>query len=144
MAVTLVVVTWPTHPPELSPAEWTRVDAAVASLPTPIQAVVAQKIEALLRQGVEQTLSTAVVYPYLDEQEGACRIYDARPIACRTYGFFVARDHDQYCGQIETAVNERGDAAIVWGHAEAIRHDVARLSGQPITFATHYRDRLQS
>ncbi|HEY9895535.1 MAG TPA: YkgJ family cysteine cluster protein [Candidatus Sericytochromatia bacterium] len=131
------------HPPELSAAEWTRVDAAVASLPTPIQAVVEQKIEALLRQSVEQTLSVAVVCPYLDEQAGACRIYDARPIACRTYGFFVARDHDQYCGQIETEVNDRGDAAIVWGHAESMRHDVERLSGQPIAFATHYRDRIK-
>ena len=130
------------HPPELSPAEWTRVDAAVASLPTPIQAVVEQKLEALLRHSVEQTLS-AVVCPYLDEQEGACRIYDSRPIACRAYGFFVARDHDQYCDQIETAVNDRGEVAIVWGHAEALHQDVARLSGPPITFATHYRDRLK-
>jgi Fe-S-cluster containining protein len=105
--------------------------------------VVEQKIEALLRQSVEPALSAVVVCPYLDEHEGACRIYDARPIACRTYGFFVARDHDQYCEQIETTVNDRGDTAIVWGHAEALRQDVARLSGQPIAFATHYRDRLK-
>jgi len=131
------------HPPELSPAEWIRVDAAVTNLPTSIQAVVEQKIEALLRQSVEQTLGTAVVCPYLDEQEGACRIYESRPLVCRTYGFFVARDHDQYCKQIETEVKDRGDDAIVWGHAEAIRQDCARLSGQPIAFETHYRDRLK-
>jgi len=132
------------HPPELSTTEWTRVDAAVAGLPVPIQAMVEQKIKALLRQSVEQTLSAAVVCPYLDEQEGACRIYDARPIACRTYGFFVARDHDQYCGQIESEVNDRSDAAIVWGNAEAIHQDIERLSGKPITFETHYRDRACS
>jgi Fe-S-cluster containining protein len=106
--------------------------AAVANLPTPIQAVVEQKIEALLRQSVEQTLGAAVVCSYLDEQAGACQIYDARPLACRTYGFFVARDQDQDCKQIEVEVNDRGDAAIIWGYAEALRHNIARLSGNPI------------
>jgi Fe-S-cluster containining protein len=100
------------------------------------------KIEALLQQSVEQTLS-GVVCPNLNEQAGACRIYDSRPIACRAYGFFVARDHDQDCEPIETAVNDRGEAAIIWGHAEALRQDVARLSGQSIAFATHYRKCLK-
>ncbi len=36
------------HPPELSPAEWERVNAAVAGLPTSIQASVEQRIDALL------------------------------------------------------------------------------------------------
>lgn len=131
------------QPPELNPAEWARVDAAVASLPVSVQAMVEQKIEALLRQRVEQTLSAAVVCPYLDEQEGACRIYDSRPLACRTYGFFVARDHDQYCGQIETEVHDRNDAAIVWGNAEAVRQESVRLSGNPIAFETHYSKRIK-
>ena len=129
------------QPLELSPAEWERVDGAVSSLPAPIKAAVDQKIESLLQQIGEQTISSAVVCPYLDEVEGACRIYDDRPIACRTYGFFIARDHDQYCDQIETQVRDRGDAAIVWGNAEAIRHDIERLSGKPIAFAKHYGDR---
>jgi Fe-S-cluster containining protein len=42
------------------------------------------KIEALLQQSVEQTLS-GVVCPDLDELEGACRSDDSRPIACRAY-----------------------------------------------------------
>lgn len=130
------------HPPEMSAAEWERVDVAVARLPASVQAAVEQRIEALQQQIVEQTLSAAVICPYLDEQEGACRIYASRPIACRTYGFFVARDHDQYCDQIETEVNNRRDDAIVWGNAEAMRHDTERLSGAHITFEQHYRDRL--
>lgn len=129
------------HLPELSAAEWERVDAAVANLPTSVRTVVEQRIEALQRQIEEQTLTAAVVCPYLDEQEGACRIYASRPIACRTYGFFVARDHDQYCDQIETEVRSRQDETIVWGNAEAIRHDLERLSGSPISFERHYRDR---
>lgn len=129
------------HPPELSPAEWERVDTAVASLPAPIQAVVEQKIEDLLRQIAAQSLGSVVACPYLNEQEGACWIYDSRPIVCRTYGFFVGRGHDQYCEQIETEVNNRSDEAIVWGNAEAIRRDVERISGAPILFNVHYHDR---
>jgi Fe-S-cluster containining protein len=114
------------------------VDAAVAALPIPIQAMVQQRIEALLEQVVEQGPGSTVVCPYLDEQEGACRIYDSRPLACRTYGFFVTRDHNQYCEQIETEVNNRREEAIVWGNAEAIRHDLNRMSGIPIPFEQHY------
>lgn len=129
------------HPPELSAAEWERVDAAVSSLPDAVRVTVKQRINALMQQITEQTLGSAVVCPYLDEQEGACLIYDSRPIACRTYGFFVSRDHDQYCGQIETEVHQRGDHAIVWGNAESIRSDVERISGKAIAFAVHYCDR---
>ncbi|MBD1997718.1 YkgJ family cysteine cluster protein [Leptolyngbya sp. FACHB-541] len=129
------------HPPELSTAEWKRVDEAVAQLPNLEQVVVEQKIIALLQQIAENTLGLSVVCPYLNE-EGACRIYHARPIACRTYGFFVARDQDQYCQQVETEINQRGENAIVWGNAEAICHDLERMSGAPIAFEKHYGDRL--
>jgi Fe-S-cluster containining protein len=103
-----------------------------------MQEVVEQKIDTLLRQLVEQEMSSAVVCPYLDEQEGACRIYEARPIACRTYGFFVTRDQDQYCEQIEAEVNNRREDTIVWGNAEAIRTNLEQMSGTPIPFEEHY------
>ncbi|MBD2078296.1 YkgJ family cysteine cluster protein [Phormidium sp. FACHB-592] len=61
------------------------------------------KLEALLQQSVEQMLS-GVGYPDRDEQAGACRSDDSRPLACRAYGFVVARDHDQDCEPLETAV----------------------------------------
>lgn len=130
------------RPLELSSAEWERVDAAVAKLPASTQVLVEQKIAALLRQVVEQTLGSAVVCPYLDEEARACLIYDSRPIACRTYGFFIARDHNQYCEQIETEVQTRRDEQIVWGNAEALRYKTERLLGTPIPFERHYRDRL--
>lgn len=129
------------HPPELSAAEWARVDKAVAQLPVLERTTVEQKIDALLQQIIEDASNSSIVCPYLNEQEGACRIYDFRPVACRTYGFFVARDHDQFCQQIESEVNERGEDAIVWGNAETIRHDVKQISGVSIPFESHYGDR---
>lgn len=129
------------HPPELSLAEWERVDRAVVELPESAKATIAQKIDALLQQIAEKTLTASVACPYLNEQEGSCYIYDSRPIACRTYGFFVARHHDQYCNLIETQIHDREDHAVVWGNADAICNEVERISGKPISFEMHYRDR---
>jgi Fe-S-cluster containining protein len=131
------------HPPELSPVEWARVDEAVALLPISERVMVEQRIDALLQQIAERTLSSSVVCPYLNEQEGACRIYAARPIACRTYGFFVAHHEDQYCQKIEAEMMNRGEDAIVWGNAETVRNDVEQISGAPIAFEMHYGDRLR-
>lgn len=129
------------HLPELSAAEWERVDAAIAQLPSSERAIVEQQINLLLQQTAEQPSSSSFVCPYLNEPEGACRIYDSRPIACRTYGFFVAREHNQYCQKIETEIEDRGEHGIVWGNAEAIRHDLEQFCGVPISFEQHYADR---
>lgn len=130
------------HPPELSVAEWARVDAALAMLPASVQVAIEQQIESLLQQIVEKTLSSPVVCPYLNQQEGSCYIYDSRPIICRTYGFFVDREHDLYCQQIETEVSKHEEDAIVWGNAAVIGNEIERISGAPIAFEMHYRDRL--
>lgn len=129
------------QPPELSLQEWARIDEAVAALPATIRAEVIQKIEQLLVQIAENNVGLHIVCPYLDENEGACRIYDVRPIACRTYGFFVARDGNDYCQIIEDEVFSRTDVAndIVWGNADSIRSETERVGGELIPFETHYR-----
>ena len=126
------------HPPELSSEEWVRVDEAVAKLAVPTRAEIEMKINALLLQIAEEAVGSHVVCPYLNESEGACHIYEARPVACRTYGFFVARDHDQYCQLIETEVASRPDQAIVWGNAAGVRREIEQISGAPIPFNVHY------
>ncbi|MCU0552311.1 MAG: YkgJ family cysteine cluster protein [Leptolyngbya sp. Prado105] len=130
------------HPPELSQAEWDRVDAAVASLPDAVRAIVEQAIDTLIQKVGSGSCRSTIVCPFLDEQEGACRIYENRPIACRTYGFFVARDHDQYCELVEYEINTREDHTIVWGNAEAIRNQVKQICGETIPFELHYRNRI--
>ena len=130
------------RPPELSSSEWVRVDEAVAALPSPVRTEVEKRIDALLVQIAEDTVGSHVVCPYLDSGSGSCRIYDARPLACRTYGFFVTRDRDQYCELIETEVSSRGDNDIVWGNADAIDEASRRISGDPIPFHTHYHSRF--
>ncbi|WP_050046304.1 YkgJ family cysteine cluster protein [Tolypothrix bouteillei] len=126
-------------PPELSPIEWERIDTAVAALDATVRAEVKHKIDALLVQIAGDTLGTCVVCPYLDEQSGSCLIYNDRPIVCRTYGFFVGRNRNFYCKQIETEVSARGDD-IIWGNFEAISDRLMRLGGDLIPFEVHYQN----
>ncbi len=128
-------------PPELSSSEWVRVDEAVAALPERVRDQIEQKIDALLMQIAAKTVSSQVICPYLDEQERVCSIYYSRPIACRTYGFFVTRTQEQYCQLVETEVALHRDSTIVWGNAEVIHNEVERIGGVSVPFHVHYCSR---
>jgi len=114
----------------MTAAEWRRVDAAVAALEPVALAHVRARIAAL--RTVEPP--GPVVCPYLDEAEGACRIYDSRPLACRTYGFYASREGPETCAIIDRELTERGASGAVWGNAEALAGDVARTLGPTIPF----------
>jgi Fe-S-cluster containining protein len=68
------------------------------------------------------------VCPFLDRDEGACRVYAHRPAACRTYGYYVDRDKVLGCAQIL----ERADAPVVWGNEESVRQALATLSDEAL------------
>ena len=65
--------------------------------------------------------------PLLDRKAGACRVYVHRPIACRTYGFYVQRGLGLYCKDIETRVAAGQWADVVWGNHDAIDHRLSAL-----------------
>jgi Fe-S-cluster containining protein len=62
--------------------------------------------------------SRPVVCPLLDTQSGACLVYDARPIACRAYGFYVERENILGCSRIESIADQSPD--VVWGNGSAL------------------------
>ncbi|MGG6295555.1 YkgJ family cysteine cluster protein [Leptolyngbya sp. AN02str] len=127
-------------PPELTEAEWARVDAAVALLPDTVHQSIRDRIHQLVNQIVGNMVQGSVICPYLDQEAGACLIYEARPIACRTYGFYVGRDRDLYCTIVETEVENRGDRTIMWGNADSMDHQLAQAAGKPIPFEVHYEE----
>lgn len=99
--------------PSLTAPEWELLSAAIAQLPPGV------------RRGVEErarNLSGArpVVCPLLDAAAGACLVYEARPVACRTYGFYVDRDAGLYCSTIRDRVDAGACANVVWGNNAAI------------------------
>jgi Fe-S-cluster containining protein len=126
------------RPLELTAAEWERVDAAVGALAPADREAVAGRVEELLRRIAHGLEGGPVVCPYLDEAQGACRIYEARPVACRTYGFFVARDAPEHCSIIERDVAERGEKGIVWGNAASLAASVERDLGAAVSFEAHH------
>jgi Fe-S-cluster containining protein len=54
-------------------------------------------------------------------------VYAQRPVACRTYGFYVQRELGLYCHDIETRVADGSLDAVVWGNHDAIDHRLAGL-----------------
>jgi Fe-S-cluster containining protein len=126
------------RPPELTAAEWARVDEAVAALDPVARSRVGARVEALLAR-IARGDSGPFVCPYLDEREGACRIYAARPLACRTYGFFVSRGEPEVCEIIDREVlGAPGADRIVWGNSGSLATEVAASLGEAVSFAAHF------
>lgn len=67
----------------------------------------------------------SVVCPLLDQVTGACPVYSQRPVACRTYGFYVQRDKGLYCHAIESQVADRQLDDVVWGNHDGIDQRLA-------------------
>ena len=109
--------------PRLTAAEWALLRDALAALAAPRLDEIRQKMAAL----AEVQRSFPVVCPLLDAASGACPVYAARPVACRTYGFYVQRERGLYCREIELRVADGGLADVVWGNHDAIDQRLAGL-----------------
>jgi len=107
--------------PRLTAAEWDWLREGLAAVPAGLLLEIGQDIAALAGQ-----TSRPIVCPLLDRSVGACRVYAHRPVACRTYGFYVQRDQGLYCKDIESRVAGGAWAEVVWGNQDAIDR---RLSG---------------
>jgi Fe-S-cluster containining protein len=107
--------------PRLTETEWECLQEGLAVL----SAVQLRDISVGVAALAGQT-SRPIVCPLLDQSAGACRVYAHRPVACRTYGFYVQRDLGLYCNDIESRVADGGWAGVVWGNHDPIDR---RLSG---------------
>ena len=107
--------------PQLTATEWDLLRSGLASLTSEKLSDIGDKLDRLSRQ-----TSRPLTCPLLDEASGACPVYLQRPVACRTYGFYVQRDLGLYCGDIESRVANGKLADVVWGNHDAIDR---RLSG---------------
>ena len=94
--------------PRLTAAEWDWLRYGLAALPSERLRKIGQYIAALAEQS-----SRPIVCPLLDLSAGACLVYSHRPVACRTYGFYVQRDLGLYCNDIESRVAGGAWAEVV-------------------------------
>ncbi len=115
--------------PRLTAAEWDLLRQGLMALPADRLASIRHKVAELAHSPARP-----VVCPMLDETEGACPVYMQRPVACRTYGFYVQRALGLYCGDIESRVagGELGD--VVWGNHDAVDQALGALGeARPLT-----------
>lgn len=98
--------------PRVSESEWRQMESAIDALPVESASAARRRIHETA--GRERP----VICPLLDTETDACLIYDARPIACRAYGFYAERDKVLGCSQIESLARETPD--VVWGNHAAL------------------------
>jgi Fe-S-cluster containining protein len=105
--------------PRVTRDEWLLIERAIDGLPAGIAAVLRERI----RDSAQK--SRPVICPLLDEDTGACLIYTARPVACRSYGFYAERDKVLGCHRIETLAQESQD--VIWGNHESLEERLDHL-----------------
>jgi Fe-S-cluster containining protein len=94
------------------------------------------EVRAEVRARVEELKGTQRPYtcPLLDRESGGCRVYAHRPMACRTYGFYVSRGGTgNWCHFILELLERHGDGDILWGNQEAMEDTLAGLSGEALS-----------
>jgi len=106
--------------PKLTESEWALLCEGLAVLPTARLAEIRAEVAALAHDHPRP-----VICPLLDRENGACPVYPQRPVACRTYGFYVQRDLGLYCGEIEARVEQGALADVVWGNQDAVERALA-------------------
>lgn len=107
--------------PRLTSAEWALLKQGLAELPAERRLTLQKEVAALAEQ------SGPLVCPLLEPATGVCPVYAQRPVACRTYGFYVQRNLGLYCSDIEVRVATGSLADVVWGNHDAIDRRLSKL-----------------
>lgn len=118
--------------PQLTASEWAYLRDGLLALPPEQRAGLIRQVDAFSKSGTAD--QRPVTCPLLDKKTGACPIYAVRPVACRTYGFYVQRDGGLYCADINTA-SERGELThVIWGNHDVIDRELATFGEtRPLT-----------
>lgn len=108
--------------PQLTTTEWDLLRDGLSDLPPETFQEISLAVAALTNR-----IERLVVCPMLDKSLGACRVYAHRPIACRTYGYYVQHDKGLYCQDILEQVNSGALDEVVWGNQNSIDRQLKAL-----------------
>jgi Fe-S-cluster containining protein len=108
-------------------------EAGLQQLPRPEQDHIAKHINATA-SGV-RNVDGFVTCPFLDRNRRICLVYDQRPAACRQYGFYVARTHNQWCADIQAMYDDGDLDGVVLGNYTAVNRQLQQHFGRsrPVT-----------
>ena len=124
--------------PRLTPAEWQLMEQGLSALP----AGTLEQIGARLQEEVGRRGTTGpYTCPMLDRDTGRCLVYPHRPVACRTYGYYVERDKGLYCGIILDEVERGARDGVVWGNQASVDATLAAIGGAAESLAAWWARR---
>ena len=112
--------------PQLTATEWALLQKGLAALAPERLAEIREKVAALAQQATRP-----VVCPLLEEATNACPVYAQRPVACRTYGFYVQRELGLYCAGNRGAGGGRQASLRGVGQSRCHRPDAGRAGRKP-------------
>lgn len=107
----------------ISEPEYLRLRDALETIPENIRAEITERIANIART------ERPYVCAFLDRSRGECSVYDARPVACRSFGFYVGRDGGRWCNDVERFVEGGGADGVVLGNHDALELRLTRELG---------------
>ncbi len=99
----------------LTRTEWDLLQTGLSNLSSEILNEITQMVAELSTQ-----LSQLLACPMLDKLQGIYKVYDYRPIVCRTYGYYVRHDKGFYCTNILEQVSSGKLDEVVWKNQNII------------------------
>ena len=123
--------------PRLTATEWILLQEGLVELPPEILQEITQNVTILEKQSTQ-----FVVCPILDKSKAACLVYANRPVACRTYGYYVQHDKGLYCNDILERVTNGLLKDVVWGNQNTIDRQLSSCGDtKDLTeWFTHWKD----
>lgn len=123
--------------PRITRIEWELLREHIVSLDSELRHQIARSIEQCPTQN---TLSGKVKCPLLDTATRCCLVYEGRPAACRSYGFYRDRSHDLWCHEVEQFVATLDPHGLVCGNQASLERDLVRISAEePRSILEWYR-----
>ena len=104
--------------PLITRSEWSRLKEGLIRLPEDEARQIQNEVKDLARE------SGPLICPLLNQSEGACKVYPYRPLACRSYGYFIQKGVGLHCKKIEAQVNQGALDRVVWGNQDALERDM--------------------
>ncbi len=124
--------------PEATRAEWQYFEQGLAGLPSTTREAVRGRIARL----ADNAPRGHVVCPALDSEHGRCLVYEHRPAACRSYGYYRSRGHDNWCSLVEAHVEASANAdAVVFGNEQGLQSQLRSRFGEAVSMTTWFAER---
>jgi Fe-S-cluster containining protein len=115
--------------PELTRSEWELLAAALDGLSDVERESCRERARTLASSVRDHGGDQRCECPLFDPHSETCRVYAARPLACRSYGFYAGRQHDAWCELVAAHVADTRDQLRL-GNLDAVEAELGRIDSE--------------